>query len=78
MPLVFRDDASVSRAQLTGLVRGGLADDSYFSRDDVDQLIAIRMQLAPVWWIAAHGRDPNHEPVAEGRRTRPVLDGRHA
>jgi len=77
MPFTFGNDTSFSRPQLTGLVRCGFPDDSHFSRDDVDQLIAIRMQLAAVWWSTSHVRDRNDEPVAQGRRSGLVLYKRH-
>ena len=64
MPFAFGNDASVSRPQLTGLVRCGFPDDSDFSRYDEDQLISIRMQLTAVWGSTVHVRDCNHEPIA--------------
>jgi hypothetical protein len=78
MPLTLRNDTNFSRPQVTVLVRCGLPDDSDFPRDNVDQLISIRMQFAAVWGSTGHVRESNNEPVAQSRRSGLVLDERHA
>lgn len=77
MPLASRDDAHLAGSELAWDIRRRLTPDLDPARDDVDELIPVRVQFAVVRRIAGHFCDSHHQPVATRRRTGSMFYERH-
>src|ERR1700733_8045035 len=77
MPFAFRNDARITRPQFKSIACGGVHGDGHPSGKNQDELIAVRMPLAIVWWIARHVRHTNLESVDPRPRTPLVFDSLH-
>ena len=77
VPFAFRYDARFARMQFNGSVRFGLSSDPEASRNHVEYLVPIRMDLASVRCVILNRDDSHGHAVDSGRRPRPVGSGGH-
>jgi len=70
VPFAFRYDARFARMQFNGSVRFGLSSDADASRNHVEYLVSIRMDLASVRCVILNRDDSDGHAIDSGRRTR--------
>lgn len=77
VPFTFRYDARFARLQFNGSVRFGLSRDLDASRNYVEYLVSIRMDLTSVRCVILDRDDADGHAIDSGRRTRPMGSGGH-
>src|SRR5262245_16311175 len=77
VPFALRYDARVARAQFQGCLRLGLPRDLNGSRNHVENLVTVWMNLASMRSVVLDGDDTHCHPIDPGGRTRPLGPGGH-
>jgi hypothetical protein len=75
VPFAFRYDTRFARMQFNGSVRFGLSNDLDASRNYVEYLVSIRMDLASVRCVILNRDDADGHAVDSRRRTRLMGSG---
>ena len=75
VPFTFRYDACFARTQFNRSVRFGLSNDLDASRNDVEYLVSIRMDLAFVRCVILNRDDADRHAIDSGRWTRLMGSG---
>src|SRR5262249_9502657 len=76
VPFSPRDDAGLSGPQLDGRARLRFTRHAQPTRDDIEDLVAVRMNLAAVGRIVDHGHDADRHAVDPLGETRLARSGR--
>lgn len=77
VPFAFRYNARFARMQFNGSVRFGLSSDPDTSRNHVEYLVSIRMDLASVRCVILNRDDSHGHAIDSGRQTGPMNSGGH-